>query len=260
MRSLSRATLTALAILVASLPVQAQEYERILLPIVSAPTAGAYDSVWQSFFVAYNGGDTPAFVEYPFGCVLGTCPRGNEVQPHSFVDTQFLTPPPAGLPGLFVYAEKPQSASFAFNLRVQDLSRQSLTWGTELPVVRESDARTAVTDLLSIPTDQRFRVIVRIYDFDSRPQSSVHIRVLSMTSSIPLTEFDVLLSRPHDENVSRPFYPGYGSIADIIQRPGVAAQPEVRIEIHPITEGLRYWAFVSVTNNETQHVTTITPE
>lgn len=34
----------------------------------------------------------------------------------------------------------------------------------------------------------------------------------------------------------------------------------VRAEIEPLTEGLRYWAFVSVTNNETQHVTTITPQ
>ncbi len=32
---------------------------------------------------------------------------------------------------------------------------------------------------------------------------------------------------------------------------------KVRIEIEPQTTGIRYWAFVSVTNNETQQITTL---
>ena len=32
------------------------------------------------------------------------------------------------------------------------------------------------------------------------------------------------------------------------------------VRVTPLTPGLRIWAFVSVTNNETQHVTTITPQ
>jgi hypothetical protein len=37
--------------------------------------------------------------------------------------------------------------------------------------------------------------------------------------------------------------------------PGVA-----RIEITPLTEGSRYWSFVSLTNNDTQIVTLVTPQ
>lgn len=35
---------------------------------------------------------------------------------------------------------------------------------------------------------------------------------------------------------------------------------EAWLEIEPVTPGLRYWAFVTVTNNATSHVTTITPQ
>jgi hypothetical protein len=34
----------------------------------------------------------------------------------------------------------------------------------------------------------------------------------------------------------------------------------VRIEITPLTAGSRYWSFASVTSNETQIVTLVTPQ
>lgn len=33
---------------------------------------------------------------------------------------------------------------------------------------------------------------------------------------------------------------------------------KVRVEIEPLTPGLKYWAFLSVTNNKTQHFYTVT--
>jgi hypothetical protein len=32
---------------------------------------------------------------------------------------------------------------------------------------------------------------------------------------------------------------------------------KVRIELEPLTEGLEYWALISVTNNKTQHFYTV---
>ena len=45
----------------------------------------------------------------------------------------------------------------------------------------------------------------------------------------------------------------------------VFAQPRtfpnaVRVEITPLTAGSRYWPFVSITNNDTQMVTLVTPQ
>ena len=62
----------------------------------------------------------------------------------------------------------------------------------------------------------------------------------------------VLLRQPADPIT----YPGYAQLdlsylADRAQ--------EVRVEVAPATEGLRFWAFVSTTNNQTHHVTLTTP-
>jgi len=40
----------------------------------------------------------------------------------------------------------------------------------------------------------------------------------------------------------------------------IQGQDRVRIEVAPLTSGLRLWGFVSVTNNQTQHVTTVVPQ
>jgi hypothetical protein len=48
-----------------------------------------------------------------------------------------------------------------------------------------------------------------------------------------------------------------------VNYPGSLAQPtveRVRLEIEPVTDGLRLWGFVTVVNNETQHATVITPQ
>lgn len=34
---------------------------------------------------------------------------------------------------------------------------------------------------------------------------------------------------------------------------------KVRIELEPVTPGLKYWAFLSITNNKTQHFYTVLP-
>jgi hypothetical protein len=40
----------------------------------------------------------------------------------------------------------------------------------------------------------------------------------------------------------------------------LAKDAAVRVEVTPLTAGSRYWAFVSATNNTTNHVTLITPQ
>jgi len=40
----------------------------------------------------------------------------------------------------------------------------------------------------------------------------------------------------------------------------LAKDAAVRVEVTPMTPGSRYWAFVSATNNTTNHVTLVTPQ
>jgi hypothetical protein len=52
---------------------------------------------------------------------------------------------------------------------------------------------------------------------------------------------------------------GYLMLSDLL--PGTIATDErVRIVVEPLEPDTPYWAFVSITNNETQHITISTPK
>jgi hypothetical protein len=42
--------------------------------------------------------------------------------------------------------------------------------------------------------------------------------------------------------------------------PELAGSERIRIEIEPLDGRAEYWAYVSVTNNATQHVTIVSPQ
>ena len=54
------------------------------------------------------------------------------------------------------------------------------------------------------------------------------------------------------------YEPGYAEFS-LWNRPELTGYDRVRLVISPEGEDLRFWAFAAVTNNETQHVTAITP-
>jgi hypothetical protein len=56
------------------------------------------------------------------------------------------------------------------------------------------------------------------------------------------------------------FHPGYAEFSNF---PKSAGMLNVRIQNaipRPLEGGVSAWAFISVTNNETQHITTVTPQ
>ena len=63
------------------------------------------------------------------------------------------------------------------------------------------------------------------------------------------------------------FFPGFDAIYDIERSFSeledlpvvILGETFYNIRLMPLREGLTYWAFVSVTHNDTQHVTLITP-
>ncbi len=177
-------------------------------------------------------------------------------------------------PGLLLYVRRTLADEVAFNLRIQDVSRQALTWGTEIPVVRERDLRTEAVDLLDVPTDSRFRVALRIYDPFQKPRTEpdattswVAIELFSMESQALIASKTAELVQPPIENTCGAptagiaCWPGSFEIHHLVNEfPGISSADRIRIRIVPLTLGLRMWAFANVTNNETQHVTTITPQ
>jgi hypothetical protein len=141
--------------------------------------------------------------------------------------------------------------------------------------VREKELRTSPIDLLDIPTDARFRVALRIYDPDQKlshlpgaTTSSVTIHLYPMDSNEVLASRSAELVQPSlSENICNAptggitCWPGSFEIHHLVNEfPATATSDRIRVRITPITPGLRMWAFANVTNNETQHVTTITPQ
>lgn len=53
--------------------------------------------------------------------------------------------------------------------------------------------------------------------------------------------------------------PGYAQILGLSAMLTGTSGSQLRLLIEPLTAGSRYWAFVAVTNNSTQQVTTVSP-
>ncbi|MGA7616679.1 MAG: hypothetical protein WBX15_16015 [Thermoanaerobaculia bacterium] len=157
--------------------------------------------------------------------------------------------------GLFLYVDRPGNAEVSFQLRLQDVSRQAETWGTSLPVVRERDTFSGTLELLNVPTDARFRSTLRVYDFAVRFKSQVTVRFYNMDSDELLLQLPLTLAT-HEASLAP-----QALLIDLpLAYPELASAENLRITIDPATPGMQFWAFVSVTNNATQHVTMVLPD
>jgi hypothetical protein len=247
------------------------DFEKILLPIAgTGATPGAYGSLWMNDFWIFNDATTPAVFADTTNCQLGPslCIEawGVPANAQSSGDFLALNQDP---PGLLLYVAKRSSAAATFNLRVQDVSRQAETWGTELPVVRESEFRSGRIELLNIPLDDRFRQTLRIYDPDAHEHARFRIALYDTTAVAqglersPGTLVAEMIVEAQTGKTYRPGFPRVPSVAQLANfrdlLPNLPSSARLRIEIEPVTSGMRFWAFVSVTNNETQHVTLVTP-
>src|SRR5947209_4818998 len=137
-------------------------YQRVLLPVIASNTPGAFDSLWQSEVSLSNHSDTAVTITYGQCEGQGLFCFSLPVPAHG---SAFLTPSNSG-GGLFLSVPRGRIDDIDINLRVQDVSRQSQTWGTQIPVVRDTDFR-AVVLLHNVPTDARFRSGLRAYNYYS---------------------------------------------------------------------------------------------
>jgi hypothetical protein len=228
-----RLMLTALLLIAVRL--HGLETERVLLPIAVQDVPGAYGSVWTSEVWAdiRASGVTILLVRQP---------HANPQPPGSQQLSLFLSE--AGSePGQFLAVTR--GADITFNLRVRDQTRDAETWGTEIPVVWERDFRTTVT-LLPVPANDEFRSTVRVY---GATEGAVRVRITDLETSAVLSDDIVTLPPTISE-----FLPPYAEL----NLPSNANR--MRVDVDAASPDLRFWAFASVTNNATQHVTTITPQ
>jgi hypothetical protein len=215
-----------------------------------------------------NDGDVPVSIAGGLntGCNFPMCSVDPRVQPrvtfrpriHARTD---------GLQGTFISAEAELASKLSMSLRFRDLSRQSGTWGTTIPVAHESQFRSGKFSILDIPLTAGFRSVLRVYELNDTGRAAfvlVRIYALDSSNDLPSSPADRLIQA--DVFQLQFLAPGSASGAPgylAVNYPGSLAQTSVdrvRLEIEPVTDGLRLWGFVTVVNNETQHATVIIPQ
>lgn len=100
-----------------------------------------------------------------------------------------------------------------------------------------------------------------------RDRFLVEVRYFSQPdASGPRIDLDVHLLRAERVRLrTRPsadilnFFPSLAEVGGVETFPELAAAKAIWIEVAPVTPGLRIWALMSITNNETQQVTIVTP-
>jgi hypothetical protein len=235
-----------------------EAFEPVLLPVFTPPIPGAFGSEFRTDFRARLVKESVAEV-YGLQCTDQCYYR--EGQPYLLRDdyVQEVNPTniaPTGTPGAFLYLPKDHLSRVAMNLRAYDTSRDAESFGTEIPIVRLRDFTTGwePIHLIGIPSDPRFRNTLRIYGYGDGG-TMLSIEMVAETG----VRVDQLIDLPGQPD---PFHPGYLELTNF-----PVGQGMVRVTIHtpvppigtPIPPPAR-WAFVSVTNNETQHITLVTPQ
>ena len=235
--------------------------ERLLLPVVSEPMPGANGSVWETD-VWIMRHDPAVFVGPivnraclpPCGPPPAPIPTGDAVRP-SLYRTR------AGEPhGILLFVTRAKADAISLSVRVADATLRSASAGVSIPVVAERDLR-AVVHLLNIDPRGQARVRVRIYEPFAELPVSVSMRVFRTEAQDSLIyEADAVLLVPESERLPGWHLPVRPASAELsLPDDVVSLDAPLRIEVTPLAEGARLWAFATITNNTTNEVTLVVP-
>jgi hypothetical protein len=248
-------------------PVTELPYTRYLIPIFQNEMTGALGSRWQVdtwFYYSSAAPGGPTIVPSPF-CRDGIC----FFSLHLLLDGEFQPLPiePRSYPGtsVLLHVESQYAAAFTFVSRIRDVSREQDSAGTEIPVVHEDRIAEQPVRLLNVPIATKFRNMLRVYALPEIANPEVEVRYYRMTERSSLfadrtpLRIERLRLRTYAAMQGFLLHPSLAEVPGFESAPELAGQTALWIDVVPITPGLRIWAFVSITNNDTQQVTLVTP-
>lgn len=247
----------------------AQTFEKVLIPVwANGEVPGAFGSRWVTELSVFSRQGRSSVVGLvPLPCNLTCVPTG--LTPGQTIAGNLGNRRGPAL--LVALRDEDLGESLSFQLRVRDLSRQSENWGTEIPVVRERNARLKVVELLDVPVEQEFRHNLRIYDFDAQAQAEVRVRLYAYTPQewdpdppgpVPTDRlvYENTARFKHEITLDPRLQVGYIELNFLSTLATFRPGERMRVEITPVTPALRFWGFLTITNNNTQQISTITPQ
>jgi hypothetical protein len=269
MHTLLKVTFTlVLGILVTPLSAEPTPgFTRFLVPVYALDIPGAYGSRWLSeTWVRYSGTETMNMAPLPYDCAF-ECPLGGPVEPNwPSLRLHYLPGYPES--AIVVHVETGHASEVTFDTRIRDISRATRSGGTQIPVIREDRMSTGPLYLLNVPIEPAFRNALRVYALPDVEQPEVEVRYfrqpnvegpgLDLNIYLLRVERLTLRSRPSTEQFN--VFPAVAEIGNIETFPELAGESTIWVEIVPLTPGMRAWGLISVTNNETQQVTIISPQ
>ena len=233
---------------------------KILIPVYFNAAGGA---AWNTFLVINNRMSKPfstpglsflVICPIPEGCFSDSVPPGQFGAPFPTSAAGAVTTSPAGL---LLQAPEDEADRLTFRLMISAQPRNPLERATEIRVVRERDLRTDLISLPYVELQGPVRVRLRVYDPDRHANAHVRVslRPWYLPGAAPDASTVLTLQAPAAE-----YTPAYAEID--VQRAfpdAIAHGTYFNIDIEPLTPGLRFWAFATITDNATNDVQTVTP-
>lgn len=260
-----------------------RDFETILIPAVTAPLgttiAGAAGARFASrvfvvatiegvrFYPGYPGPDMPA-------TIATLRPQAEEF---------FLAYGPQSRLGRLLYIERAKASAvgLAAYLRSQSVGEE-VAHRTRLPIVRDRAFFTETANIVGVSSSYtyappegggtcrravpRFRHSLRVYDPERRGDGEVLVRIFlepgTGSQSRLSQEFPLALNSREGDDLS---FPAFGDVPlEEVCNPRSCFTPCAggtwRLQIVPLTPGLRFWPIVSETDNFTQQVSLAYPE
>jgi hypothetical protein len=245
----------ALLLCALALPVMAQEVEAVLLPIEPSVVMCAYNSRFETRLVVYNQNGHSVRA----ACAGDVCGSFGVEEGREIAGVQKAVPLPT-----FLYLPKNDVDRMRMSLVVEASDRDHLDDRsyTELPIARASDFSDKTISIVGVRMDPGFRQTLRIFGLDGNTFGEVMVRAYDLKTGWMLYEEPHWLWPLSDEQTAsgQALRPSFTMECDLsAELPEYLDGRNVRVELEPMTEGLKFWAFVSITNNKTQGFYTITP-
>jgi len=231
--------------------------ERILIPI-AASGPGPNSARFETEILITNTGDEPVGIGGATFEGPGPLFPSPIVLPHTTrTFTDLLRDSPRHVVGAFIYYYFARSARDVITkVRVHDTSRDASGFGVEVPAVSDLDFAATVR-LPGIPTDSRFRATLRVYAYDATNFGPVTLRVRDNADGTLLATVTVALAADRLDPES---FPASAQVSlDPIIEP-LRSHARLRIDISDSDAVRPIWGFVSITNNQTQEITLVTPQ
>lgn len=242
--------------------------DAVLVPVFFGGP-GAQGSAWRSSLTIVNNSalELPGLtVIRQGGCVI---PEGCDAPLPAGATYTAVASSGGYRTGLFL-SPGVQGADVSYSLRIFDDSRGTLNFGTQIPVVKVDEFSTERLQMPDVPAGEPFRMTLRVYGLPG-PWTSARVRVFE-DSPLPysvyeqqpapklLAERSVVLAQPQFAPPTPQSWapPPAVVISDLLSGI-VTTSSRVRVEVQSVTPSHPIWAFVTVTNNETQFVTVIAP-